>query len=261
MERSRAGYSVRLRVRMGLRLSGIGWFDRNLTPPVTVKLSRMGHPVLGRRSWCGRSGRRDGRTRRHRGVRAGGLRRGPCVRWCRRAWPGWVGRGCSRGVRIRAERALDRDNVGDVGLVGGHPAVDGGGEIIEVLDDEGAAGVVAVGADAVEGEDEGVAELVDVAAEPEGGRMGEVGAGDELGGDGRGSEAAEGAGDGAVGTDQDAGMVEAERTQDVHGVGVAAAGGDYDLDAGGLGGVEGGEVARADAAVVAEQGAVHIDAR
>ena len=130
---------------------------------------------------------------------------------------------------------------------------------VEVLDDEGAAGVVAVGADAVEGEDEGVAELVDVAAEPEGGGVGEVGAGDELGGDGVRAEAAERAGDGAVGTDQDAGVVEAERAQDVHGVGVAAAGGDDDLDAGGLGGVEGGEVARADAAVVAEQSAVHVD--
>ena len=53
-------------------------------------------------------------------------------------------------------------------------------------------------------------------------------------------------------------MVEAERAQDVHGVGVAAAGGDDDQDAGGLGGEEGGEVAGADTAVVAEQGAVHV---
>ena len=56
-----------------------------------------------------------------------------------------------------------------------------------------------------------------------------------------------------------AGGLEAERAQDVHGVGVAAASGDDDLDAGGFGGEEGGEVARADAAVVAEQGSVHVD--
>ena len=45
----------------------------------------------------------------------------------------------------------------------------------------------------------------------------------------------------------------------MHGVGVAASGGDDDLDAGGFGGLEGGEVARADAAIVTEQGAVHVD--
>ena len=54
-------------------------------------------------------------------------------------------------------------------------------------------------------------------------------------------------------------MVEAERAQDAHGVGVAATGGDDDLDAGGFGGQEGGEVARTDAAVVTEEGAVHVD--
>ena len=54
-------------------------------------------------------------------------------------------------------------------------------------------------------------------------------------------------------------MVEAERAQDAHGVGVAATGGDDDLDAGGFGGQKGGEVARADAAVVTEEGAVHVD--
>ena len=74
--------------------------------------------------------------------------------------------------------------MGDVGFVGGHPATDAGVEFVEVLDDQGAARVVAVGADSVEGEDEGVAELVDVAAEPDGSGVGEVGAGDELGGDG-----------------------------------------------------------------------------
>ena len=53
--------------------------------------------------------------------------------------------------------------------------------------------------------------------------------------------------------------MEAERAQDTHGEAVAASGGDDKLDSVGVGGVEGGEVARADAAVVAEQGAVHVD--
>ena len=64
------------------------------------------------------------------------------------------------------EGELDGDDAGDVGLVGGHPASDAGGELVEVLDDEGAAGVVSVGTDAVEGEDERVAVLTEVGAEP-----------------------------------------------------------------------------------------------
>ena len=52
---------------------------------------------------------------------------------------------------------------------------------------------------------------------------------------------------------------EAERAQDTHGEAVAASGGDGELDAARVGGVEGGEVARADAAIVAEQRAVQVD--
>ena len=48
----------------------------------------------------------------------------------------------------------------DVGLVGAHPAADAGVEVVEVLDDEGAAGVFAVGIGEVEGEDQGVAVVV-----------------------------------------------------------------------------------------------------
>jgi hypothetical protein len=60
-------------------------------------------------------------------------------------------------------------------------------EVFEVFDDERAASVLSVGADAVEGEDEGVTEVLvsfatDVVAEPEGCGVGEVGACDELGG-------------------------------------------------------------------------------
>src|ERR1039457_3038505 len=87
--------------------------------------------------------------------------------------------GLDGGVGVGGvEGAFDGDDVGDVGLVVGHPAANGCGEIVEMLDHESAAGVVAVGADAVEGEDEGVAELVDVAAEPEGGGVGGGGGGE-----------------------------------------------------------------------------------
>ena len=54
-------------------------------------------------------------------------------------------------------------------------------------------------------------------------------------------------------------MVEAERTQDAHGEAVAASRGDGELDAAGVGGVECGQVARADASIVAEQRAVQVD--
>ena len=109
-----------------------------------------------------------------------------------------------------------------------------------LLDDQGA-GIVSVGAYAVEGEDEGVAELVDVVAEPQSGGARQIGAGDELRRDGfaAGRYGTESAGDGAVGADEHVGVVEPERTQDVQGVGVAAAGGDDDLDAGRVGRVEG----------------------
>ncbi len=154
------------------------------------------------------------------------------------------------------EGGFDGDDVGDVGLVDLHPAADGGVELVEVLDDEGAAGVFSVGADAVEGEDEGVAEFFDVGAEPEGGGVGEVGAGEELGGFGGGTKCP---GDSAVGADEGECVVEAEGAEDAHGVGVAAAGGDGDFDAGAVGGVEGGEGARGDAAFLVEEGAVHVD--
>ena len=126
--------------------------------------------------------------------------------------------------------------------------------------DQGAADVVAVGADAVEGEDQGVAELIDLGAEPERRVARQVGASDKLRGDGfaAGRVRSEGAGDSTVRTDEDAEGVQAERAQDVQGIGMAAAGGHDNLDAGGLGCAEGGEVARADAAIVAQQSAVHV---
>ena len=78
-----------------------------------------------------------------------------------------------------------------------------------------------------------------------------MGAAEELGVDG--------ADDGAVGADDGGGRVEAEVAEDVHGEAVAAAGGDDDFDACGLGEVKGGEVAGADVAGGVEQGSVEVD--
>jgi hypothetical protein len=95
-----------------------------------------------------------------------------------------------------------------------------------------------------------------MSAEPEGRGVGKVGAGEELGGD---FFCPECTGDRAVGADEDGVVVEAERAQNAHGEAVAASGGDDELNSVGVGGVEGTEVARADASVVAEQSAVHVD--
>jgi hypothetical protein len=163
-----------------------------------------------------------------------------------------VGFGLAHAVDGAAEHHLDgwilvgmqgifeAVDVGDVGLVGAHPAADAGVEIVEVLDDEGTASVFAVEVGEVEGEDQGVAVVGEVGAEPAGGGEREVGAAEEFG--------ADGADDGAVGADDGGGGVEAEVAEDVHGEAVTAAGGDDDFGAGGLGEVKGGEVAGADAA-------------
>ena len=110
-----------------------------------------------------------------------------------------------------------------------------------MLDDERAAGVFAVGADLVEGEDEGVAEGGEVGAEPAGSVERHVGAMDKM--------RVEGADDGAVGADDRARRIQVEIAEDLHGVAVATAGGDDDLSTGVFGEAESGEVARADATV------------
>ena len=149
------------------------------------------------------------------------------------------------------ESIFDGVDLEDVAFVGAHPAADAGVEVVEVLDDEGAAGVFAVGAGEVEGEDEGVAIVVEVGAEPARGGERQVGAVDELGRDG--------ADDGAVGADQGGGGVEVEVAEDAHGEAVAATGGDDDLGAGGLGKIEGGAVAGADVAGGVEESSVEVD--
>jgi len=98
---------------------------------------------------------------------------------------GWIG--------VGLEGIFDAANLGDVAFVGAHPAADTGVEVVEVLNDEGTAGIFAVGAGEVEGEDEGAAVVVEVRAEPAGGGERQVSAMDELG--------ADGADDRAVGAD------------------------------------------------------------
>ena len=131
-----------------------------------------------------------------------------------------------------------------------------------MFDNQSAAGVVAVGADAVEGEDESVAELVDVLAQ---------GQSAVAWGDAVRAISSEAIGSGPKlprvrvtacrwSPNQYAGVMEAERPQErAHRVGVAAAGGDNDLNSGGLGSVEGGEVTGADVTIVAKEGSVHVD--
>ncbi len=149
------------------------------------------------------------------------------------------------------EGELHGADLGDVGLVDLHPASDAVVEVFELLDDEGSAGVVSVGLDAVEGDDEGVAELGEVLEEPEGGVDGEVGGLDEGGGDG--------ADDGTVRGDEETFGGEGVLSEDAHGVGVAASGGDDEVDSGLLGGGDGGAGAGGDAGVVVEEGSVHVD--
>lgn len=162
------------------------------------------------------------------------------------------------GVTRRAEGGFDGVDVGDVGFVGSHPAADAGVEFLKVLDYESAAGVVAVGTDSVEGEDQGVAEFLDVGAEPERGRVGKVSAGDQFGGDGFGC-GPESSGYGAVRTNQRAGVVKAQRAEDAHGVGVTATSGDDDLDTGRFGGEKGAKISWTNLAAVAEQSAIHVN--
>ncbi len=169
--------------------------------------------------------------------------------------------GLNGRVGLIVEGALDGLDLDDIGFVEGHPAADAGGEPVELLDDERAAAVFPIGQSAVEGEDERVAKVsfansTDVVAEPECGGARQVGAGEEPGGACAG--VSEGACDGAVGADKDRVVGQAERAEDAHGEAVAAPRGDDDPNARGLGGAQGGEVARADAAVRTEQRAVHV---
>jgi hypothetical protein len=129
--------------------------------------------------------------------------------------------------------------------------VDAGVEGVCFFADEGASAVVAVFAHGVEGDDEDFAEVADVVADPAGGFKGHVAAVDEIGTDG--------ADDGAVGTDERVGGAKVVLAQDTHGVGVAAASGDDDFDAGFFSGAEGGEVAGAYAGVGTEERSIHVN--
>ncbi len=113
-----------------------------------------------------------------------------------------------------------------------------------MLDDQRAAGVLAVGTDLVEGDDQRVAKLFKMSAEPLGGgswhqRPLHQGC-------------AEGASDRAVGTDDRVLLRQPQAAQLPHGVAVAAPGGDDDLDPCCFGGVHGSEISLADFAVRAQ---------
>jgi hypothetical protein len=69
------------------------------------------------------------------------------------------------GRRV-VERVFEAFDLSDVGFVGAHPAADAGVEVVEVFDDESAAGVVAVRSDEVEGKDESVSEVGEMFAKP-----------------------------------------------------------------------------------------------
>jgi len=84
------------------------------------------------------------------------------------------------GIGARLECVFDGRDLGNVALVGAHPAADAAVEVVEMLDDEGTTRVIAVGAGEIEGEDEGIAIVVEVGAEPAGGGERQVGAMDEL---------------------------------------------------------------------------------
>ena len=156
---------------------------------------------------------------------------------------GWIGVGV-KGV-------LDGRDLGDVALVGAHPSTDAGVEIIEALDDQGAARVFAVGAGEIEGEDKGVAVVVEMRAQPTGGGEWQVGAMDEVG--------IYGADDGAIGADDGGGGLQVQVAEDLHGETVAAAGRDDDFDTGGFGELEGGEVTGTYFAGGVEQSPVEVD--
>ncbi len=128
--------------------------------------------------------------------------------------------------------------VGDVGFVGAQPAVHAGVEAIGGFAHDGPAAIFTVRANVIKGEDERIAEGPGLFDQPLCGFERHVLAVDQLGPDGAEHR--------AVGADQGIGFAELEVTNDAHGVGVTAAGGDDDLDAGLVRGVQGGAIAWAD---------------
>ena len=153
--------------------------------------------------------------------------------------------------RLGLESIFDAVDLEDIGLIGAHPAADAGVEFVEVFDDEGSATVFSVGANEIEGDDEGITELSEMIAEPMSSGERHVGSVKESG--------ANGANDGAVGADDRAGWIQVQIAQNAHGVAMATAGGDDDFNAGAFGEAESSKVAGADAAVAIEESSVHVD--
>jgi len=149
------------------------------------------------------------------------------------------------------ERVLDGRDLREVIAIGIHPAADGGVEFVVALADEGAAGVVAAGADGVKGEHERGAKLVSVRDEPAGGFQRKVAAMQQL--------RTDGADDRAVGADERMLGGQIEFPEDLQGKAMAATGGHDDLNASGVGECDSGTVALGDVASRVEQGAVEVD--
>ncbi len=124
-------------------------------------------------------------------------------------------------------------------------------QLVEMLDDQGAASVLAVWTDLVEGDDQRVAKFVEMPAEPlrRGARHQRP----------LHQGCAEGTRDRAVGADERVLLRQPQAAQLPHRIAVTAARGDDDLDAGCFGGMHGGEVSLADIAVRAQQCAVHVN--
>ncbi len=159
--------------------------------------------------------------------------------------------GCALRALGRAKCMLDAIHVGDVGLVRPHPGADAVVKNVAVLADQGAAAVVAIGADFVEGEDEGVAERAGLVAEPAGCFDRKVRPLNEVG--------ADSPEDRAVGTDQGVGLAQVQVADNAHSIGMTAARGYDDFDARVMGGLEGGAVSRAHLALAIQESAVDID--
>src|SRR5450759_1553992 len=149
---------------------------------------------------------------------------------------------------IAGERVLDRDHELDVLHVFLQPALDAGFQLVQTLDHDGARSI-AVKIIAVKSENRLTAKFLHHADEFAAGRFGEQVAVESFSG--------EGAGDGAVRTDQP--EIESQLLGDGQGKGVAAPRDQDDLDALGVRASEGCEIGFGNLKFRVEQGAVNIN--
>src|SRR5712692_3229682 len=149
---------------------------------------------------------------------------------------------------IGGQRILDRNHELDVLHVFFQPALDAGFQLVQTLDHDGA-GTFAVKTVAVKSENGLTAKFLHHVDEFAAGRLGEQVAVESFSG--------EGAGDGAIGTDQP--EIKSKLLSDGQGEGVAASGDEDDLDALGVRVSEGCELGFGNLEFGVEQGTVNID--